>query len=271
VAVLVLDDVDDERLEAFRHIGDPRWLSAHDLFVIEGRRVVTRLLALPLRVRALLVTSSAHDGVRSALEARPDPPPVYVVPKAWMERLTGFNLHRGCLAVADRPVRQSVEDLLRTRPQRLLVLERIANPDNIGALFRNAHAFGVDGVVLGPDCGDPLYRKAVRVSCGACLSVPFAQASDWPGALADIRAAGLVVFAMTPASDAISIDAVASNGSPSRIALLLGAEGEGLSAEAMAIADARVRIPTERDADSLNVAVAAAIGLHALRPPSSSR
>ena len=109
------------------------------------------------------------------------------------------------------------------------------------------------------------------MSCGACLSVPFAEASDWPGTLADIRAAGIAVIAMTPASDAISIDAVASNGRPSRIALLLGAEGEGLSAGAMAIADARVRIPMARDADSLNVAVAAAIGLHALRPQSSSR
>ena len=94
MAVLVLDDVDDERLEPFRHIGDPHWLSAHDLFVIEGRLVVTRLLALPLHVRAVLVTSSAHDAVRPALAARRDPLPVYVVPKTWMERLTGFNLHQ---------------------------------------------------------------------------------------------------------------------------------------------------------------------------------
>ncbi len=270
MAVLVLDDVDDERLEPFRHIGNPHWLSAHDLFVIEGRLVVARLLALPLRVRGLLVTSSAHDALRPVLAARSDPPPVYVVPKAWMERLTGFNLHRGCLAVADRPVRLSVEDLLKTRPQRLLVLERIANPDNIGALFRNGLAFGVDGIVLGPACSDPLYRKAVRVSCGACLTIPFAQGSDWPHPLAELRASGLTVLAMTPAPHAASIDGIASRGLE-RIALLLGAEGDGLSAEAMAIADARVRIPIAAGADSLNVAVAAAIGLHVLRPPRASR
>jgi tRNA G18 (ribose-2'-O)-methylase SpoU len=263
MAVLVLDDVDDERLEPFRHIGDPHWLSAHDLFVIEGRLVVTRLLALPLHVRAVLVTSSAHDAVRPALAARRDPLPVYVVPKTWMERLTGFNLHQGCLAVAERPPLRTVAELLESRPQRLLVLERIANPDNIGALFRNGLAFGVDGIVLGPDCGDPLYRKAVRVSCGACLSIPFAKASDWPHTLAELRAAGLTVLAMTPAPHAASIDGIASSGRE-RIALLLGAEGDGLSAEAMAIADARVRIPIAAGADSLNVGVAAAIALHVL-------
>lgn len=98
-----------------------------------------------------------------------------------MERLAGFNLHRGCLAVADRPASRSVDDLLQARPRRLLVLERIGNLDNVGGLFRNALALDVDGILLGPDCVDPLYRKAVRVSCGASLVVPFALVADrWP-------------------------------------------------------------------------------------------
>ena len=98
-----------------------------------------------------------------------------------MERLAGFNLHRGCLAVADRSASRSVDDLPQARPRRLLVLERIGNLDNVGGLFRNALALDVDGILLGPDCVDPLYRKAVRVSCGASLVVPFALVADrWP-------------------------------------------------------------------------------------------
>jgi tRNA G18 (ribose-2'-O)-methylase SpoU len=181
-----------------------------------------------------------------------------------MERLTGFNLHRGCLAIAERPGPRSVDDLLRSRPRRLLVLERIGNPDNIGALFRNAFAFGVDGIVLGPACGDPLYRKAVRVSCGASMTVPFATAVEWPGVLADVRASGVAVVAMTPPADAMPIDSVRSTIDVDRVALLLGAEGDGLSAEAQSRADLRVRIPIAAQADSLNVAVAAGIALHQL-------
>jgi tRNA G18 (ribose-2'-O)-methylase SpoU len=264
VSTIVLDDVADERLDPFRHIGDPRWLSAHGLFVIEGRLVVARLLASPHKVRAVLVTASAHDGLPSAIASRPQPPPVYVVPKAWMERLTGFNLHRGCLAIAERPGPRSVDDLLRSRPRRLLLLERIGNPDNIGALFRNAFAFGVDGIVLGPACGDPLYRKAVRVSCGASMTVPFAAAVEWPGVLDDVRASGVAVVAMTPAADAMPIGSVRTTIDVDRVALLLGAEGDGLSAEAQSRADLRVRIPIAAQADSLNVAVAAGIALHQL-------
>jgi tRNA G18 (ribose-2'-O)-methylase SpoU len=265
VAALILDDVDDVRLEPFRHIGDHRWLTAHGLFVIEGRLVVSRLLASTHRVRAVLVTAAAHEALRPAL-ADNKHAPVYVVPKAWMERLTGFNLHRGCLAVADRPASRSVDDILKAAPRRLLVLERIGNPDNIGGLFRNALAFDVDGIVLGPDCADPLYRKAVRVSCGASLVVPFALAADWPGVLEDLRSAGLSVLAMTPSHDATPIQELTSRtGARAKVALLLGAEGDGLSPQAQRIADVRVRIPIAAQADSLNVVVATGIALHALR------
>jgi tRNA G18 (ribose-2'-O)-methylase SpoU len=272
VPTFVLDDADDERLEPFRHIGDHRWLTARGLFVIEGRIVVARLLYSALRTRAVLVTASAHEHVCPALAALAEPPPVYVVPKAWMERLTGFNLHRGCLAVADRPAPRSVDDLLKTRPRRLLVLERIANPDNIGALFRNALALAADGIVLSPDCGDPLYRKAVRVSCGACLVVPFAEAPDWPKTINALQAADLTVVAMTPSDDAVAIEELAASARRhGRLALLFGAEGEGLSSAVRDAADLLVRIPIASQADSLNVAVAAAIALHTLRPASGPR
>ena len=191
---------------------------------------------------------------------------MYVVPKAWMERLTGFNLHRGCLAVADRPASRSVDDLLQARPRRLLVLERIGNPDNVGGLFRNALALDADGILLGPDCVDPLYRKAVRVACGASLVVPFAHVADWPGVLEDLRRAGMSVLAMTPSHDATPIEELTSRtGARARIALLLGAEGDGLSPQAQQMADVRVRISIAAEADSLNVVVATGIALHALR------
>jgi tRNA G18 (ribose-2'-O)-methylase SpoU len=265
VPAILLHDIDDARLEPFSHIGDHRWLADHGLFVIEGRLVVSRLLASPHRVRAVLVTASAHEALGPALAGTVAPPSVYVVPKAWMERLTGFNLHRGCLAIADRPAPRTLDDLLRTNQRRLLVLERIANPDNIGGLFRNAFALGADGILLDPDCSDPLYRKAIRVSCGASLILPFVVAADWPAVLGNLRDAGMAVLALTPAYDAAPIDEFsAKTDARARLALLLGSEGEGLSPHALAMADARVRIPISGETDSLNVAVAAGIALHVL-------
>ena len=144
---------------------------------------------------------------------------------------------------------------------RLLVLEGVNNPDNVGGLFRNAAALGVSAVVLGPHCGDPLYRKAIRTSMAAVLTLPWVQAGAWPDALGRIRAAGLPVIACTPSPRAVSIyEAVL----PLRAAVLVGAEGPGLTAEALAQADVQVRIPMHGAMDSLNVATAAAVVLSAL-------
>ena len=143
----------------------------------------------------------------------------------------------------------------------LLVLEGVNNPDNVGGLFRNAAALGASAVVLGPHCGDPLYRKAIRTSMAAVLTLPWVQAGGWPGALTRIRAAGLPVIACTPSPHAVSIyEAVL----PPRAAVLVGAEGPGLTADALAQADLQVRIPMHGAMDSLNVATAAAVVLSAL-------
>jgi tRNA G18 (ribose-2'-O)-methylase SpoU len=168
------------------------------------------------------------------------------------------------LAVGERPELPSVVDLV-ARATRLLVLEAVNDHENIGALFRNAAAFGVDGVILDPTTADPLYRRATRVSLGHVLRVPFARVADggWPDALDDVRAAGFTVLALTPAADADAVGLVASDPPPA-VALLVGAEGPGLTAAAMAAADRRVRIPMATGVDSVNVATAAAIALAAL-------
>jgi tRNA G18 (ribose-2'-O)-methylase SpoU len=172
------------------------------------------------------------------------------------ETITGFDVHRGVLALAERPPERDADDLLRTA-RRILAIEAVADSANVGSLFRNAAALGADAVVLDPTCCDPLLRRAVRVSVGTALRLPFARLTDWPGGL---RVEGLTVLALTPTGDT-DLDDVAT---PERFALLVGTEGAGLSDAALHAADARVRIPMAAGVDSVNVATAAAIALHSL-------
>ena len=265
VPTVFVDDPADPRLADFRTLADADALGQRGLFIVEGRLVVERLLReSPVEPCAVLVTEAGVRALGPALARWPDLD-VYVVPLALMEPLTGFNIHRGCLATARRPAPRSIDDVVASGARRFLVLEGVTNPDNIGGLFRTARAFGVQAVVLGPGCGDPLYRKAVRVSCGAALVVPFAVASRWPDSLGVLGQHGVPIFALTPGGDC-SLEAVAATHRPgSPLALMLGAEGPGLSARALETADQRVRIAIDPRADSLNVVVAAGIALHALR------
>jgi tRNA G18 (ribose-2'-O)-methylase SpoU len=189
---------------------------------------------------------------------------VFVASHATIKRVVGFNFHRGCLAIGERQETSSPSALIEAcgsgRP--LLVLERLSYPDNVGAVFRNALAFAAGGVLLSPGCGDPLYRKAIRVSMGGSLQVPFACSTDWPADLERLREAGFSVLALTPHSAAADIARMRSF--PERVALLLGAEGQGLSDAAREHADTEVRVAMAPGVDSLNVATAAAIALHRL-------
>jgi tRNA G18 (ribose-2'-O)-methylase SpoU len=189
---------------------------------------------------------------------------VFVVPPSWMEGLTGFNLHRGCLAIGERQTLPSWHEVAGTAA-RLLILEGVGNPDNVGGLFRTAHALGVDGVLLGPGTGDPLYRKAIRVSCGAALTLAYAEASPWPDMLAQLVTGGVQVWALTPSIDAVPLARAVADGVPPRLALLVGAEGPGLTESSLTLVSKRIRIPLSEDADSLNVTVAAGIALAAVR------
>jgi len=259
-----VEDIADSRLSDYRHVADPELLRTGAIFVAEGRQVVRTLVCQStLRTRSVLLTEAGFRALADVLEPRRADLDIFIVAPAMVESLTGFNIHRGCLAIGDRPPRIGLEKLLAERPaaRRLVVLDRIGNADNVGGIFRNAAAFGVDGVVLGEGCCDPLYRKAIRVSAGAALRVPFAWALPLPASIETLRSAGFTVAALTPRAGAGDISALAA-GVPARLALLVGSEGEGLGEEALAAADLQVRIPMAPGVDSLNVSTATGIALH---------
>ncbi len=253
-----IDEAADARLEDYRDLRDGEHPRRRDVFVAEGSRVVRRLLAGGrFHARSVLVTDA---GLAALSDAALDGLPVYVVAERTIRDVVGFDFHRGCLAAGDRGVEPSAGDLLRGRL--LVVLERTTNPDNVGAIFRSALAFGAGGVLLSPGCADPLYRKAIRVSMAATLRVPFARLRDWPGALEAVRAAGFTIVALAP-DGGVDLDELGSaRPLPERVALVVGAEDDGLSAGARAVADLAVAIRMAPGDHSLNAATAAAIALH---------
>jgi tRNA G18 (ribose-2'-O)-methylase SpoU len=263
-----VDRVEDERLADYRHVPDPDLLRRGEIFVAEGRLVVRALLTgSRFRARSILLTDVAYRGLADVLEPRLADTHVFVVPAGAIEGLTGFNIHRGCLAIGERPGRTSVGQTLARLPgaRRFVVVERIGNADNMGGIFRNAAAFAADAVVVGPGCCDPLYRKAIRVSVGAALRVPFCHADDWPADLEVLRLSGFTLAALTPAAVAQDLGAYVSSLAPAaKVAVLAGSEGDGLTPVALTHADVALRIPMAPSTDSLNVATAVGIALHRL-------
>ena len=198
-----VDRLDDPRLDAYRHVGDPAWLLAHGLLVAEGRLVVERLLRQPrYRVVSVLVTPTAYEALQPHLPAGVQ---ALIAAPAIVAQVTGFNFHRGCLALAERPPRAGVAAITAART--LVVLEGVGNPDNIGGIFRSAAALSAQGIALDPACGDPFYRKAIRTSMGATLSLPFATLEPWPAALRELKQAGFTIAALTPSGTAM-VDAL---------------------------------------------------------------
>jgi tRNA G18 (ribose-2'-O)-methylase SpoU len=254
-----VDDPADPRVDDFRDLAAadrrPDRPGGRGLVVAEGVVVVQRLLRSPYPVRSLLGVPRRIDELADDLAGLDVP--AFTADADVMARVVGFHLNRGVLAVADRAAPPDVPALLRTA-RLVAVPEGVNDHENLGALFRNAAAFGVDAVLLGPRCADPLYRRSVRVSMGHVLRVPFAELpGPWPDALGALRDAGLETVALTPAGPD-GPDGLRGR----RVAFLLGAEGPGLSAEALAAADRRVRIPMAAGVDSLNVATAAAVAFH---------
>jgi tRNA G18 (ribose-2'-O)-methylase SpoU len=272
--VIRIDSEDDQRLAEFQYVGDPELMTRHGLFVAEGRLVVRRLIEHGrLQTHAVLVTPAALESIRDLLDSRPALP-VYVVSQDVMNTVTGFNFHRGCLALGVRPPARHWSSLLDARRAealasasgalRLVVLERIGNADNVGSIFRSAAAFGVDGVLLQMECADPLYRKAIRTSMAASLSLPYAWVEAWPGALVDLAKLGWMTVAMTLSPEAGALRDLAGTPNDRKVAVVLGHEGEGLTPAAIAACTHQARIPMAAGIDSLNVATAAAIALYEL-------
>ncbi len=260
-----IDGPGDPRVAAFREVADSERLRVQGLFVAEGRAVVRRVLEDPrYRVRAVLVNEASRRELAPVFERRVTELPVFVGERRDFLDLTGHDLHRGCLALVDRPPALAAKDVLASS-RTVIVLEGVSNADNVGGVFRNAAAFRAGGVLLTPACCDPLYRKAIRTSMGAALGVPFARLDDWPGALTLLRQAGFTIAALTPRAPSETLKAFAARPLPPRLALLAGTEGTGLTPEAEAAADHRVRIAIDESVDSLNVSVAVGIALYALR------
>ena len=224
-------------------------------FIAEGEKVVARAAAAGYPPRSLLVSPQRLAELDPALLALGCP--VHVASYDVLQAVTGFHVHRGVLASFGRlPVPSAAEVLASAR--RVVVMEEVTNHTNLGAVFRSAAGLGMDAVLLGPRSCDPLYRRCVRVSMGQVFAVPYAYLTRWPQGLEDLRDAGFRVLALTPAAGATRLDQV-ELADDDRAALVLGAEGPGLTEEAMAASDERVRIPMAAGVDSLNVASAAAV------------
>ena len=252
-----MESADDERIGDYRALTDlelrTRWEPPNGLFIAEGELVIRRALRAGYRLRSVLVDEKRADQFADL----PGEAVVYTATPEILESITGFHVHRGVLASFHRRDLPSLEELL-AGARRLAVLEGLNTHTNLGALFRSAAALGIDAVVLSPTCADPLYRRAVRVSMGEVFAIPYVKVEDWPGALKAISAAGFRLLALTPAADAVPLRELGA-ADRDRPALLLGAEGPGLTRTALAASDVRVTIPMRNGVDSLNVATAAAI------------
>jgi tRNA G18 (ribose-2'-O)-methylase SpoU len=262
-AVIDIDDPTDARLDDFRDLNSvdrrPDLPTGKGLVIAEGVLVVQRMLASRFTPRGMLGTDRRLTELAADLDGVAAP--YYRVSADVMAEVVGFHLNRGVLAAASRPPELTVSEVL-DGARSVAVLEGVNDHENLGSIFRNAAGLGVDAIVFGTGCADPLYRRAVRVSMGHALLVPYAWATAWPDELESLRDNGFRLLAMTPDSAACTLaDAMADVGG-ARVAILVGAEGPGLTERAMRSSDVRVRIPMSRGTDSLNVATAAALAFY---------
>jgi tRNA G18 (ribose-2'-O)-methylase SpoU len=270
--IIPISNPSDPRLADYANLKDRQLAAMADLsrpdpsgtFMAEGELVVRQLALSGLVIRSLIMTPTRLETMGDLVASLPDHIPVYLLPLEAMSTIVGFHIHRGVLAAGQRPPDRDPRQLARDA-RTALVLEDLANHDNVGGVFRTAAALcGLDrtAIFLSPRCCDPLYRKAIRVSMGTALRVPFARLSPWPDSLGILREAGFTIVALTPDEKATPIHALPPCPRP---ALLVGAEGPGLSEETLRQADLHARIPMAPGVDSLNVVVAAGIALDRLR------
>ena len=267
--VVRIEDPSDPRLVDYRDLTDValrrRTEPAEGLYIAESAKVIGRAIAAGHRPRSVLV----QEKWLSDAEALAPEAPIYLVDDDVAEKLTGYAVHRGALASMERPALPAVADVV-AGARLVLVLEDIVDHTNVGAAFRAAAGLGADAVLVTPRCADPLYRRSVRVSMGTVFQVPWTRIPEgieggWKAARDTLREAGLHVAALALSDDAVALDAFAA-ARPEQVALVLGAEGDGLSRNALASADTIVTIPMAGGVDSLNVAAAASVALWALRP-----
>jgi tRNA G18 (ribose-2'-O)-methylase SpoU len=266
VTIHYLESADDPRVSDYTRLTDVHLRKlrepAEGMYIAESSRVLRRALAAGHQPRSFFLAEKWLEDLRDVLDEHPDVP-AFIGKAALLEEITGFHLHRGAMAAMHRPAPVPLPELL-AGARRVAVLEDIVDHTNVGAIFRSAAALGIDAVLVSPRCGDPLYRRSVRVSMGTVFQVPWTRLPEWTEARGILHDAGLQLAALALADDAVPLDEFAAN-RPERVALLLGAEGDGLSRRALAAADTVVTIPMAGGVDSLNVAAASAVAIWELR------
>ncbi len=258
-APITIESPDDPRIDDYRGLKGRE--ESDEFLIAESELVVRRLLTSQFPMRSFLLSPRRYERMKQLVD--PTGAPVYLAEREVMKSIAGFNVHRGVVASMARPALPSVADLL-AGARRVVVLEDVVDHTNVGAIFRSAAGIGADAVLVSPRCADPLYRRSVRVSMGTVFQVPWTRIAPWPGGLDAVRAAGFTVAALALTDDAVDLDVLEAD-PPQRLALVLGTEGDGLSAGAVGAADLAVRIPMAGGVDSLNVAAAAAVALWAVR------
>lgn len=265
--IIELSDPRDPRVSDYTNLTDVQLRKvrepAEGMYIAESSRVLRRALDAGHRPRSFFMARRWLEDLADVFAAYPQVP-VFVGAPGVLEEITGFHLHRGAMAAMQRPAPVSVDSLLSTA-SRIAVLEDIVDHTNLGAIFRSAAALDVDAVLVSPRCGDPLYRRSIRVSMGTVFQIPWARLDHWPAGMAALSAQGFTTAALALTDDSLSLDAMAARRYP-KLALILGTEGEGLGPETLAAADCTVRIPMRPGVDSLNVAAASAVAFWACRP-----
>lgn len=261
-----LDSADDPRVSDYTQLTDVHLRKLREpeegMYIAESSRVLRRALAAGHKPRSFFLAEKWLEDLDDVFQQYPDVP-VYIGKAKLLEEITGFHLHRGAMAAMHRPAPVPLEVLL-DGARRVAVLEDIVDHTNVGAIFRSAAALGLDAVLVTPRCGDPLYRRSVRVSMGTVFQVPWARLESWPGDLDRLKKQGFTVAAMELTDDAVDLDELADRGLD-KLALVLGTEGAGMSAETLAAVDLAVKIPMRPGVDSLNVAAASAVAFWELR------
>lgn len=267
--VIEITDLSDPLLDVYARLTEAQLLNrfepAKGMFIAESPKVIHRALDGGCTPVSLLMERKDIDGSAAEILRRCPDIPVFTADEEVLCGLTGYHLTRGVLCAMRRPAPNTVEEVCRDA-RRVVLLENVQNPTNVGAIFRSAAALGMDAVLLTEGCSDPLYRRAVRVSMGTVFQIPWAFLRDpWPQVgMERLRALGFKTVSMALRDDACAVDDPRLR-AEEKLAILMGAEGDGLRADTIAACDHTVKIPMYHDVDSLNVAAASAVAFWELR------
>ena len=274
MVLIPITNLEDPRLEDYTRLTDvalrKKLETDHGLYMAESSKVIKRAIAAGHRPRSILAEDRWLADLEESLIVAGGAPdggdiPVYVCDEDMLQAITGFHLHRGAIASMNRPELPSAAELLDSLGEgakRVVILENLVDHTNVGAIFRSAAALGVDAVLVSSDCADPLYRRAVRVSMGTVFQVPWTRLEDWPRSMAVLRHRGYVTGALALTPGSVTLDefsSIVGEKPDSKVALIMGAEGDGLKKRTIACADYSVIIPMAGEVDSLNVAAATAV------------